>query len=62
MARSTTESIENFWSHFPDGLTYRELLNISEVDTIYYSQNRAVQSIVESEVSIQLVAEPPIEN
>jgi hypothetical protein len=56
MSQYSAEAITNFWSHFPDGLTYKELISTTPEESSAMQREYIAKAIVESEVSLVFVS------
>ncbi len=52
MNQSTTEEITNFWSHFPNGMTYRELCIMPTEERIARAARPAAAMALAAEVEL----------
>lgn len=62
MERYTAEQTKNFWSHFPQGMLYRELRSMSEAEVLERASRPAAVVVLASEIEYvqqEYVATPP---
>ena len=60
MSNYSSEAVINFWSHFPNGISYRELCQITPEQSEAYQREFIPKPSLETEVALVLVEVAPV--